>query len=185
VSDRFDSWASNIGTTAAAIALTITVIEQIVQRENRRTFQPRVDRAMQVLVVALKRFVQGCISDYFVRHPDSDISELPDDPLEVLAVWQNDFKSAPHPNIPRWLVRCAGEFVHKVQTITEANRDVLPADIVVAADNVSQSFGGMGPSFEEHLEQMSGSPGGQDWLGLVVVQSARGLGAALRLHDAI
>jgi hypothetical protein len=43
----------------------------------------------------------------------------------------------------------------------------------MAADNVSQSFGGTGPSFDEHLEQLSGQTGGEDWLGLVVASSAR------------
>lgn len=69
--------------------------------------------------------------------------------------------------------------------IAEADRDLLPADIVVAADNVSQTFGGVGGTFEEQLEELAGRPAGEDWLGLVVVSSARGLADALRRHGAI
>ena len=184
-SDRFDNWAPNIATEALAIAVTIGVVERIVRRENERLVRPRVDRALQVLAFAVQWFARGCVADYFVRHPDSNIAELPDDPLELLAVWQNDYEVTSNPRIPRGLLHHATEFVEKVQMIAEANRDLLPADVVVAADNVSQTFGGFGPTFEEHLEQLAGRPGGEDWLGLVVVSSARGLGDALRRHGAI
>jgi hypothetical protein len=68
-SDRFDNWTPNIATEALAIAVTIGVVERIVRRENERLVRPRVGRAMQVLAFAIKRFVQGCIFDYFARHP--------------------------------------------------------------------------------------------------------------------
>jgi hypothetical protein len=154
--DRFDNWAPNIATEALAIAVTIGVVKRIVRRENERLVRPRVDRAMQVLAFAVQWFARGCASDYFVRHPDSDIAELPDDPLDLLAVWQDDYEVTSNPLLPRGLLRHASEFVEKVQMIAEADRDLLPADVVVAADNVSQTFGGFGPTFEEHLEQLTG-----------------------------
>jgi hypothetical protein len=71
-------------------------------------------------------------------------------------VWQDDYEVTSNPLLPRGLLRHASEFVEKVQMIAEADRDLLPADVVVAADNVSQTFGGFGPTFEEHLEQLTG-----------------------------
>jgi hypothetical protein len=184
-SDRFDNWAPNVATEAFAIAATITVVERIVRRENQRLVQPRVGRAMRVLVFAVEWFARQCVLDYAVRHADADTSNLPEDPLEFLALWQEEYKTTSNPRIPRALMSYAGEFVERVQRIAEADRDLLPADVVVAADNVSQSFGGFGPSFAEHLEGVAGRPGGEDWLGLVVVGSARDLGDALRRHGAI
>jgi hypothetical protein len=68
--------------------------------------------------------------------------------------------------------------------IADGDRELLPASVVVAVDNLNQTFGGYGDAFDDLVEKVPAGPSGDDWLCLVLVANVRGLAEALRAHDA-
>jgi hypothetical protein len=189
VSDGLDNWAPNLATEAFSIAATIAIVERIIRRENRRQVQPRVDRAVAVIANAYFMFARNASFDYASTHLSSDLSEIPTDPDAVLAFWQERHgtedtpRTASKDGLPL-LLADGVEFVNKVQRIVESDREHLPADLVIAIDNLTQMFGGHGSYFFDLVDEYRRErrPGLGEWLTLALVQSARSVGEALRRH---
>jgi hypothetical protein len=66
--DALDAWAPNVGVGAFSIAMTIVVVQRILEREAQRRLQPRVDRALDVLCQEFGKFVWSTYTDYIFTH---------------------------------------------------------------------------------------------------------------------
>lgn len=188
---RLDNWMPNIATEALAIGVTIAVVERIVERERRRRVQPRVDRALGVLSSDYVKFARMAQFDYASTHLSSDLTEVPEDPLAMLKFWQErhgtETSSRSLPGRRPLLLEEGITLVRKAQRIAEADRELLPSDLVIAIDNLSQTFGGRGDLFLDMVEDnyLPPSQGLDNWLCLVMVENARHLGEALRRHGVV
>lgn len=181
----FDNWAPNIATEALSIAVTIAVVERIVRRENRRRIQPRVDRALRVLSSAYIQFTRIAIFDYASTHLTADLKEMPEDPVAVLGFWQERYGREDAPRARgkdgRSLLLSEGvKLVRKAQLVADSDRELLPPDLVIALDNLSQTFSGHGELFVDLVEELPRIQGLDDWLCLGMVQNAREFGDVLR-----
>jgi hypothetical protein len=182
----FNNWTPNIATEALSIAMTIVVVERIVRRETQRRVQPRLDRALHVLTHAFLQFARQTYWDYASTHLKSDLQDIPSDAIAVLVFWRERFGGIDSPRPTRdgrsLFLDQALDFVKRAQQIADYDRDLLPADLVNAIDNLSVSFGGLGDSVFDLAAEASrtGSRGLDDWLLLVVVSSAEHFGEVLR-----
>jgi hypothetical protein len=182
----FDNWAPNIATEALSIAVTVFVVERIVRREAERQLQPRRERALSVLANAFIKFSRMAHFDYAGTHLASDLSEIPEDPVEMLRVWQENYDAKDAPHVPAGsrplLLEEAVAFVEKAQRIVDTERNQLPSDLVVAVENLGHSFGGHGQPFLDMVRDQSVRRPPDGWLCLVAVASARPVGEALKRH---
>jgi len=187
---KLDNWAPNIATEAFAIALTIAVVERIVrrthEREEEQRIQPRRDRALHVLAFAFRKFAWFAQFDYACTHTSTNPEDLPTDPVEVLTLWQEQHgnEDGQRPGRVGWplLIDHGVELVEKAQAVGATEREHLPADLVVALDNLSYIFGGHGEAFVEMVNRELPRQGLDDWLCLVMVSNARQFGEVLRRH---
>jgi hypothetical protein len=82
-------WTPNIATDAFSIALTILVVDRIVQRERERRTQPRVDRALGLIVREYVIFAWRAHWDWVTTHLKLDPGEVAvsADAVEKLDLW--------------------------------------------------------------------------------------------------
>ncbi len=180
----FDSWAPNIATEAASIAITIGVIDQILRRQEHQRLQPRIDRAVAILSSALVEFSMHAESDYLMTHSDG-LPSIRFDALEKLDLWLGGYGTEDNPRpvgpngYARFIDECL-EFVEKTRPIADGDRDVLPTTLVVALDNLNATFGGLGPSFAVLVGAPASVRPPEGWILLTFMHPARDLATALR-----
>jgi hypothetical protein len=134
-----DEWMPNAGTGAVTIALTITLVEGIVQREKRDRESGRAAGAYGRLELALVRLMQTVAMDYFATHLRSDI-EFAWNPVEVIRHWIEDDEDTPRRDRgdgnPPFVLTATLEFADAVKRVVEADREILPNDLVAAMNEV-------------------------------------------------
>jgi hypothetical protein len=184
--DSLDAWTPNIVVGLIVVAATITFVEGIVQREAAARTQPRLERALDVLSNAFWQFAFNTYSDIVFTNLKVEIAALniPSDPVALFEFWVKwqDERDAPRPRRSdgRSLLLSEGlEFVSRVQRVVDADRDLLPSELVVAIDNLSPIFTG-DSLFDKAAELSRRHPGADDWLLLVLMPAAGRVGEALR-----
>jgi hypothetical protein len=186
---RLDNWLPNLATEAFSLAVTVLVVERIVRREAEQRVQPRTERALNVLAQAFIKFSRMAHFDYAGTHLASDLSEVPNDPIEMLRLWQEQHGNEDAPRVPArgpsLLLEEAVALVENAQRIVDADRNLLPADLVIAIDNLIQPFGGHGEPFLKSVRDPSVRRPPDSWLCLVAVNNARPVGEALRRRGAL
>jgi hypothetical protein len=184
--DALDAWAPNVGVGAFSIALTILVIQRIVEQEAELRTQPRRERAFTVLSTAVFGFARMAAWDFAITHTSFDESQFPTDPIEALDRWGRRMMETDSPrprmNDGRSFLLAEGiALVRKAQAVSDADRELLPADVAVAIDNLSQTFGGFGEPFVDLVQRFQGHEETMDDFFLaLLVPSVRQLGVALR-----
>jgi hypothetical protein len=161
------------------------VLQRIVEREAEQRVQPRRDRAFNILSAAVFLFATRAAWDYAITHPDANPDEIPPDPIEALDFWAQGMpmlsSSRPRMSDGRsFLLEEGIALVAKARKVAESDRDLLPSDVVVAIDNLSQTFGGYGEPFFELMQRYQGHEAMDYFLLVMLVPSVRELGAALR-----
>jgi hypothetical protein len=81
-----------------------------------------------------------------------------------------------------WLLADALDFVQRTQRVADSDRDNLPADLVVAIDNLSVLFQGRGDTVRDLAAEARGRPGLDDWLLNSISINAQVFGQVLRSH---
>jgi hypothetical protein len=179
-------WAPNIATEAFSIAVTILVVDQIVQRERRRRVQPRLDRALDVLHHAFRNFVWRTQWDYITTHLGVDLSKvtLPSDFVAICEFWVQGLDTIDNPRPTsngRSLFLDEGiEFVRRVQRVADSDRDLLESELVIAIDRLDPIFSGHSLADLAAEVTERGVRGLDDWALIVLVQSTAQFGEALR-----
>jgi hypothetical protein len=183
VSNLLANWMPNIATGALFLFVAIYVVERIVRRENQKQIQPRVDRAMNVLRTQVQMFSQVVAIDYEMTHSGQ---VTPTDPAKVFELWRleretRDMPGPPGPDGRPLVLFEALKLADAVERITASDKDFLPAEVAVAADNVVYAFGG-----SERIADKAASPpltpGGDDWLCLLVIWATENLAKELTAH---
>jgi hypothetical protein len=184
--DSLDAWTPNIVVGSFVLAATITLVEGIVQREAAARTQPRVERALDVLGNAFWQFAFNTYSDIVFTNMKVEIAALniPSDPVAIFEFWvrKQDTNDTRRPRLGgRSLLLSEGlEFVSRVQRVVDADRDLLPPDLVVVIDNLNPIFTGHS-LFEMADEVERGGLGADDWLLFVLMPAAGRVGEALRV----
>jgi hypothetical protein len=145
---------------------------------------------MSVLGFGVVSFARMAVFDYAANHPGADIADFSGDPVADLALWQERYgteKRGDQVVGPRLLLNEALKLVSKVERVVDATREHLPADVVVAADNLLNPFGGHTETFIEMVEAPAfiSERGYNDWLCLVIVSDARQLADVLRRYGSL
>ena len=185
--DRLDAWTPNIVVGAAVLAATITFVGWIIQREVSERSKPRRERALDVLSDAFVKFAFNAYTDIVFTNMKVDVADLniPSDPVAIFDFWVEwqDKKDTPRPRLGgRSLLLSEGlQFVSSVQRVVDADRELLPPELVVAIDNLNPIF--TGESLFDMAEEVSqeGRLGLDDWLLFVLMPAAGRVGEALRL----
>ena len=86
-SGHLQEWAPNLATELASIAITIVVVDRIVQRERARRIRPRLESAFLAMNVAVDDFMRSVRLDYEAA---GGTAELPwrEDGLDALEGWR-------------------------------------------------------------------------------------------------
>lgn len=185
--NAFDNWAPNIATEALSILVTVAVVERIVRRESERRVAPRRERALAVLSNAVVRFSMNASGDYLVTHLDNAVPP-PSDPVGILDGWLLGYGNEDAPRRPgpgglsRFVDDCV-ELIERTQRVIDSDRDVLPPDLVVAADNLSVTFGGMGDDFLSLIRQPPELRPPEGWILLCLMHPARHFAEVLSRYN--
>jgi hypothetical protein len=185
--DRLDAWTPNIVVGLIVVAGTITFVEGIVQREAAARTQPRLERALDVLSNAFWQFAFNTYSDIVFTNLKMEIAALniPSDPVAIFEFWvhKQDTNDTRRPRQGgRSLLLSEGlEFVSRVQRVVDADRDLLPSELVVAVDNLNPIFTGDSLFDEADEVAQRGAEGKDDWLLFTLMPAAGRVGQALRV----
>jgi hypothetical protein len=96
VTDAADEWMVNIATSAATVAVTITIVERLFDREEKRRRAPLVERALGYIEFEFIHFANTVAFDYATIHRDRP---MPRRSLELLDRWLADLDDADAPHI--------------------------------------------------------------------------------------
>ena len=152
------AWMPNVVVGAITVALTITVIEQALQREARQRIQPRVDDALSGIGSALQGLIAAIVIDYAGHHLDN-FAPIPADGLEMINLWLSEHDAedndpdapqetarpplptgwsypepVPEPRFPM-LVAEGRDFARRLDRYRDRDREVMTVDLIQAIDN--------------------------------------------------
>jgi hypothetical protein len=168
-------WTPNIATDAFSIAVTILVVDRIVQRERERSIKPRLDRALYVIQRELAILGWKTRWDYISTRLNVPIPEnLPGDVLGLLIRWREDFDTSDTrrptaDGVSLFLQEDVVGFVQRVQLVGNSERDILPSKLVVAIDSLDPIFSGQFLADLVRDIHERGAIGLDDWVLLTVI----------------
>lgn len=180
-------WTPNVATDAFAIALTIAVIDRIVQREREQLTQPRVDRALDLITREYVKFAWQARWDWVTTHMNVDLAavEFPSDAVATFGFWLEgvdtiDFQRPTGPEGRSFFLDEAIDSVRRLQRVVDADRELLPSDLVIAVDNLDPIF--TGTTLADMAAEVSSrkATGLDKWVLMVTVLSWQALGEVLR-----
>jgi hypothetical protein len=90
--DWIDAWMPNIITGLLAIAVTITLVEGIIQREGRERVKPQLNPILRDIGIQLRSLVAAVAVDYVATH-HGNYERLPNHADEVIAHWQGGLRT--------------------------------------------------------------------------------------------
>jgi hypothetical protein len=170
--DWVDAWIPNIVVGLLTVAVTITFVESIVEREHRNRVHPRINRTLAHLALSLQRFAQSVLMDYAMTHVRTE-QTIDGDLMEILARWTNDPSDdeARGRNTTALLFEAGCEFARVAKSLADADRLDLPQDLVAAIDGLDAT-----------LHTMLTPEAPLRWSCLVIVGAALPVAATLRPH---
>jgi hypothetical protein len=136
--DWFDDWIANVVVGLVSVAVTITLVEWIVQQEAKRRFEPRVERALRAVGSSYRMMVRVLALDYKATHNET-FRRIDTTSLGVLGLWdtgvdtEDTDRTLNNDGLPH-VVNYALTTADQLQEIRETERDVLEPDVVAAID---------------------------------------------------
>jgi hypothetical protein len=136
--DASSDWFPGLATEAIGIALTIAIVERIVERAARQRVQPRVDRAYADIEDALRLMAWAVAMEYANTH-DESYERPPMRVRDVLEHWLNGREKAelypkPSDSVLIALERLATE----LDKVRETNMDILEPTFIVETDTLAR-----------------------------------------------
>jgi hypothetical protein len=139
-----DAWMPNVATSALAIAVTITVVEQLIRREEQQRLQPRIQGSLNRLGRLINDFALMVWRDYVSTHERPDVDPA-GDTIVLLDRWLADDEDLPRQlpdNGVPYLLTHAVDFARQAKLVADADREVLPPDLVAAIDELETTIRG-------------------------------------------
>lgn len=143
-----DNWLPNIATELASLALTVVVVQSVMDNTERRRRAPLVEPALVRLGVEFTTLVDAVLHDY-LRTRQTVEEPIPRDAIELLDLWLETAESADVPRAPGPLYEHSPEWgtffdicctvAAQVKQIDE--RDMLEPDLIAAIRELSRSTG--------------------------------------------
>lgn len=139
--DSLDAWMPNVATSALTLAGTITVVERLFRREEQRRVEPRKRGSLNRLGLLLADFTPQLHSDHLRAHPADGVT----DRMVLLESWLEDDEALAHASEDdfsreqtrrRKIVANGLALATEAKKISDADREVLPAELVVAVDEL-------------------------------------------------
>jgi hypothetical protein len=142
--DSVDAWMPNVATSALTLAGTITVVERLLRREEQRRLEPRLQGSLNRLGLLFTNFTPQLYNDYLRAHPDDPIA----DRMDLLDRWLEDEEVLGRSvggdlrveqRRRRSIVKFGVGFATEAKKIVDADREVLPPELVAAVDELDVS----------------------------------------------
>jgi hypothetical protein len=142
--DSLDAWMPNLATLALTLAGTITVVERLFRREEQRRLEPRLRGSLNRLGLLFTNFTPQLYNDYLRAYPDDPIT----DRMDLLDRWLEDEdvlgRSAGgdlrvEQRRRRGIVKLGADFAIEAKKVADADREVLPPELVAAVDELDVS----------------------------------------------
>lgn len=137
--DALSAWAPNIATSAATVALTITVVERLLRSEGERRRRPRTERVLYWMGLDFRGLTSAIVLDYVSAHTHPQ--QVPADALELIDLWISEQDAEDRPRRPldgEWLPMLlleAQDFASQLERHRTRDLDVLADDLVRALDD--------------------------------------------------
>jgi hypothetical protein len=138
-SDALDAWAPNVTVGALSIAATITVVNRIVQREERLRVQPLLDWAHRDIQEQLETFAYALMSHYVETHQTSYVRPASSALADIAASWLEQMENVDAPSSDKTEVIAAAKVTaDQFDRIRRDNRDVLEPALMIALDQFAR-----------------------------------------------
>ncbi len=140
----FRSWTPNITVGAFAAAVTITIIDRAIRREERHRLKPRTDDVVYWMGLGFRGLVSAVAVDYASTHIDS-FKPLPASAIALFQQWTDEQAAEDHirPAIDGeehpMLVIEGIEFAKTLDRARERDREVLQPDLIHQMDEFRRS----------------------------------------------
>ncbi len=156
-SDVLDAWAPELAVSAVSIAITISVVERLLQRAEIDRIRPRTSRAHSSIIDGLENVVRSLTVDYRLTHDSAP--ELPPDWVSFFDAWiawreklargQETYVPNPDPYLAYgYLVHEFASTAKSLARTVALDREVLSPRLVVAADALMESANNAGKILE-------------------------------------
>jgi hypothetical protein len=180
--DRLDAWMPNIVIGLIAVAVTVTLVEGIVRREEQERVGPRVQGVLAQLGPPFRWFTTQVLMDYGMTHFGYEIGG---DATDILRAWNQDNHTddlSAVRNTTRLALQEGLEFVQLATRLCANDRDALPQDLVVAIDHleVAAAMGAQNETMFDDGEELGRAY--RRWRLLVVVTAVLGFADTFRRH---
>lgn len=93
LTDYAGDWTVNVATELGALALTLAIVERIIQGESQARVRPLVENALNRMASSLEWITASIAVDYTDTHVDN-FQSVPTDPVAVLDLWNAEQYSA-------------------------------------------------------------------------------------------
>jgi hypothetical protein len=137
-----NAWMPNVATSALTIAVTITVVDRLIRREEQQRLQPRIRGSLSQLSRLVDDFAR---TDYIETHERTELGPG-DDPLALFDRWLADDEDLPR-RLPEgsvpYVLADALELARQAKVIADADREILPPDLVAAIDELERKIRGV------------------------------------------
>jgi hypothetical protein len=115
-----DASITNIVVGLLAVAVTITLVEGIVEREKLERPKPRIEQARLKILLQQSLFLAAVASDYRAKTNDLTF-DTSNDALAMLDAWiEHDQATSPNQPLSESMLTLARAFVEKLEDIVDA-----------------------------------------------------------------
>jgi hypothetical protein len=143
-----DAWAPNIATAALTVALTITLVEEILRRDAQRRLEPRLFLARFWIGTAISQFI-SCVALDYAETRLTNSHPVPNGGIKLLDQWIDDASdSDPAPLLGDkypFVFEAGTRLAAALKRHAQPEREHLPSGLVVAIDSVSRTIDDMEP----------------------------------------
>lgn len=139
------SWGPNVATSAFTVALTITLIDRLVRREETERLAPRTTRALYTIGLGFRGLLGYIVFDYVLTHTDWDV--IPTDGVAMIDLWLAGHDTE---DVRREVITGEGvpvllseaeAFTRRLEDVRNRDRDILEPRLVAAMDDCVQDLG--------------------------------------------
>ena len=128
------AWMPNVVVGALTVAVTITVIEHVIRREEDERIKPHRDDVLRTIGESFTQLLTGIALNY-ADDPGQDFIPMPADPLEIIELWllPRGHREQRDDWIPA-LIYEGNDFAARLEDHRHRDREVIPLDLIRAID---------------------------------------------------
>lgn len=137
---RAHDWMPSLVVGALTVAVTVTVIEGAIKREEQNRTKPLRSDVLLRIGESFNGLLVSIALDY-AEYPGDVFEPMPSEPLEVIALWLSARKAKNLPDdwVPS-LIQRGKEFADRLERHRRRDREVIPLDLITTSDRCSRTL---------------------------------------------